>query len=390
MATVTDSERRIAVDGASRMWRSDNRPACHYMFHNCERKTCDMIEIEYAAIVRFGEVMVSLTKPASEMPDAIKRLFPLYGCTKTGQTHACGDGCDQQDLTCSISGIRFREEMRDGWWSEYPRESRNTWKLKVFGQRTHLMIEPLNIREKLSLSGDQTYLATAMLEQSRRRARLSNKSGAFDVAYSIAAVVFSDERFEDTIRRYNEQRANMVEQAKRAATHMMHSRVPVNTANLMQALTPHPEAHPVLIQSKEQTRTLIVRYAEHCIALWHLVRECVNPGIADMSFRDFCTAAMNLFGKGHNVPDWRWGRDTWVVHEDPVLSAFPLNKWAEKKIYSEMKDTKISGVVRRAEARLKEVLDHYVASRDQSAAYIDYKNTPYDAVPEGSFVDIKR
>lgn len=392
MPACTDTDRTIAAARASELWRwrPGYAPSCHFVYHTCEARACDIVAVEYSAVLRSGKVFVSLGRAPLDTVDLFDRLVPVFGCTKTGQVHACGDDCDRRELTCPVSGVRFGEETRDGWWSEYAREGKDNWKMKVFGEFRGIRIEPVNMRERLSLDGDQTYLATAMLEQSRRRARFSKKSEAFDVAFAISAIVLSDERFEDDLRRHRDLRTRLLEQAKRATTHMTQQRIAVSTSAIMQALPSNPESTPILIQNHKQTRDLIVCYAERCIALWHLIYTLADPQIAEMSFRDFCTAALSFFEKGYNIPSWRSGHDVWVVPRDPVLNVFPLNKWCERKIYSEIDEAKISGIMRRAESRVKYAIDGYITTQDEGAVYMRVVSSPYDSIPEGAFGNVKR
>lgn len=392
---ITDVERRRAAERAAQLWRQlpGSRPKCHYMNHRCAEQKCAMIEIGYAAAYLDGRVLVTLSRADPSTPGLIDQLPPIFGCPISGQVHACGEECDRRayEITCAISGLAFEEEQHDGWWAPYEREGRRDWKMNVFGRGANA-VPPVGVRDRIALdSGAGVRFPLDLIEATRKRARLRGKSEAFDVAFAIASIVLSDERFEDAIRRLRQRRAKMFETAKRAASHAMQRSEPVNASALLDALPVAIEPVPVLVLSRARVRREIVRYAENCVALWHLMIAHADAGLRDMSFRDFCASAMNLFGKGHNVPSWRTGRDAWVVRRDPLLNAFPPNAWVERKIYSEVRDSKkISGIMRRAEGRIKEALDAHVSSRDADAAYLRYADLDYDAVPEASFVDVKR
>lgn len=393
---ATDVERELAAARATDLWRwrPEFVPQYCYYNHDCVEEKCEMICVQYMAAMHLGRVYVSLGPSRPGVEGEISRLTPLYGCPKTGRVHACGERCDRGEFetVCVLSGITLGEMRRDAWWREYPTEGSKNWKLNV--RNVRVGSANADVRERLSMDresfGRELTRMGDMIEFSRKRARLAGKAEAFDLAFAICMTVLSDERFAEAIRCNREHHRKIYEQAKRVATHLVQRRLPVDACTIMQALPAKSESAPVLIQSRSQQIEYVTRYAEHCLAFWHLIYTHADAGIRDMSFRDFCAASVSLFSKGHNVPNWRTGRNDWVVLPDRILNAFPINRWIERKIYDKTEDTKISSVMRRSEIRIKKAINDFVARRDKDSAYLRYADVPYASLGEEAFLNIKR
>jgi hypothetical protein len=391
-----ESHRTLAADHASDLWRwrpGFVRSLC-YFDHDCVIEKCEMMPIEYQAMVKGDRVFVRLGTSDEACEGLIDRLTPLYGCAKTGQVHACGDRCDRprDEVVCTLSGLTFGEIRRHGWWNEHPRDGSNDWRLDV--RRMRVGVPRLDIRERLAVDREtvlrEMWKASELIEWARARARLADKSEAFNVAFAVCLSALSDERFVQAIRVNHERRNKTFDQAKRAATHLVQRRKPLIADAIMCAMPAYFEPTPVLVQSREQMLDHVIRYADHCLAFWHLIFVHADPTVRDMSFRDFCAASLSLFGKGHNVPNFSTARNNWVIQPDRILSAFPVNRWIERQIYKGMPDTKISSIMRRAESRVKEIVDEFVARRDKNASYLRYFDLAYDEIGTQAFVGIKR
>ena len=390
-----DVERLQAAHIAIDLWKNNeltNVPLCRFISHSCSRSKCNIVEIKYDVVFasKGKPLSVSLGSPPPSNSKSIEQLVPLYACMKSGQIHICGNECKENQIVCSISGLYFGEEIRDAWWAPYAREGQNNWKMNVFAKGRATRIDNPHIRKKLSLNYDQVYSASDILEQSRKRANIRTKDCAFDIAFAIVSTVLSDDRFEEALHRRNEQTAKFLDLARRTATHVKHRRELVNTGDLMLSLPATIQSNPVLIMSQRETRDMIVCYAERCLSTWHLLYSLASKKISDMSFRDFCVAAISLFGKGYNAPDWSSGKDVWIVPCDPILNVFPMDRWIERIIYSDMNDTKISCITRRAEKMLMKIVNMYVKERDSHGNYFRYEELPYESIPEDSFVSAKR
>lgn len=385
-----------AARAAASMWapRPGFVPPCDFSLHSCASAGCEMVPVEYSATSEGGEG-VARVRLGPRGEGCAAGLIPIWGCPQTGRVHFCGEGCESRATRaaeCPLSGLAFEGELCYGpWRPPAGAEKRDAWKLNPWTKRRGS--GPRNdVAENLGLLGAGESLRLRGVEEARRGASLAGKAQAFDVAFAVAATLLSDERFARALRDRADLERKLEDAAKRAATHLRQRRRAVDAASLVAALPPRGTCprHPVLTESHEWILREVVACARHSMALWHLACELVDPSLREMSFRDFCVASLALFAVGHNVPDEVTGEDCWIVRPNPVVCAYPVDDWSRRQMYPGTPPTKITAVMRRAEARVKAAIGLYVSRRRASPAYLNYRDLGYDALPESSFVGARR
>lgn len=390
-------DRRTALARAIELWRE--RPGflpLHFLpHHDCLRDSCEVVEVPYAAKREGDLVMVRLFPPPERVDGRIDRPVPLYGCPTTRGVHPCGpDACEyaSSELTCPLTGLELGQDRKHAYWTPYRSENWGAWKWDVRNlrrvERLPQMLERAALRD--GSLGDAMRSASFALASARRRARIANKSEAFDVAFLVCAIVLSDERFAEALRHNREQRAKREAQALRVAVHMQQRRRIVSASGISKSLASGSVALPVLVRDDRAQLEQTMGYAHRCIALWFVLCARVDASIREMSFRDFCVAALNLFGKGHVVVNPRNGLGEVFARQDTLLSAFPVNGWSEKKIYADVDAGKITGIVGRAEARLVSLVNECVAKKKGNTAYLRFAEMRYDELDEAAFRGLKR
>jgi len=401
-----DEERILAAKKAAHLWRwrPGFFPVCHFMFHSCVDEKCPLVKVQYMtkiADVGRKEVFVCLLhhhhhhSSASTKKDVLFPLIPVYGCERTGDVHICGIECEYRTHknTCPLSGIYFGEKIDDGrWYAPYDHSSVHQWKQTL--QEKKERFPPANdMREILQQTDDMMIIFSAVrneIEPSKRRDGINSKRAAFNLSFALVATVLSDNRFIQVLNSNRECRQKLEDQARRAVAHMIQQRHLVDTETILMALPDHVESTPILIQNDKERLSRIIKCAEQCVALWHVIWTYVDKAVNDISFRDFCVAAINLFSCGHNVPNRLTMHDSWVIIVDPVLKAFPIDHWVKRQIYWDRQGTKITATIRRSEEGLRKMIDDYVVRRGLDPAYLRYTNVPYDSLPEHAFTNIKR
>lgn len=391
-------ERQDALARAIALWRArpDFHPTRFSPCHDCRRDGCDAVAIPYAVERASDAIFVCIFPPAG-MKSALDQLTPLYGCPTTRSVHPCGpDACEygRDQRVCPLSGMDLGVERRYGYWTPYLNENgfSKTWKLDVRNRAAR--VGALDICARMGVKDEslerEIESAPDMLVVARRRSRISRKSDAFDIAFAMCAILFSNARFADALRQNRARAANRCAQAMRVAQRLHLQRDVISAEAIAKVMSPPQDSLPVLLVDAGTRVELAARYAHKCVALWHILYTHVDEHIREMSFRDFCIAALGLFANGHSVINARSGLEHVFARKDMLLKAFAINEWVERKVYSDVATQKISGITGRAIARLTRIVNGCISARSINPAYLNYEEVGYQDIGEEAFRRFKR
>ena len=103
MAKVQVNAGKIAVDLAD-LWKKTNQGYIPIPGHQCSNDTCNIIHINGWVSQNKGELVVSITKPASKQR---RKIQQLYICKETGTPHWCHSQCGGRKPIHGAAAARF-------------------------------------------------------------------------------------------------------------------------------------------------------------------------------------------------------------------------------------------------------------------------------------------
>jgi len=384
-------------------WRSDFELKYYHPNHDCAlmSKTsnqCEIVEIKYEAFIipENNNIFVQIINNDNNKyinnnnnKKKIINLIPIFGCLYSGNVHLCKSQCDQGDsLTCPISGIEKGIHIVNSWVLNDGRPINHAWKLNPFQFNNKFRAtETLDIRDQIESDKYNTFQDINLIQRTRIRPWLNGKPACFDVAFSIAVIILNRKRFIQDIVNNREKFKKMIGLSKKIILRNQSSQnrniINIDATSILNEL-PEMKYLPIFLYGNQVYQKILIRIADHCVALWYLIRENIHKNeLNKMSFRDFCVAAIKLFSRGHNLPHSNilTGLDQWIIERDFILHQFPINQWVQKKIYYNRSEEKIIGIIRRAETRLIQVINHYILDCCGSPTDLRYMDLLYESIP---------
>lgn len=362
-----------AVKTAAKLWRElPNTRRFFFRDHSCFEDGCSLVHVRYfVRKTSSGSVQVRLAEEGEEGPCG---RIPLFGCVRTGFSHACGSSCDGSDeQTCRLTGISVsREEIIAPvapifYISKLERVERPSMFFRAVASVS-------NVRSfVLDGHGRQFVCSYDNILGQMRRSRVRTKIEAYDVAFAISCIIFSRSRMKHLTAEASSVRERLETEARKQILRM---RVPPSRG--LRASILEDRVH-VLLLSEKDIASLSHRYAEYCVRFWWVLRE--NGVHTDsMSFRDFCLAATSLLGIGFKTVDWTTNVEVQIVDKDPLMTLFGPDRWCVREAYSGRYDN------RKKLGRARKTLSNAIILRTEGdrldPAYLDWRRTSWDEIPE--------